>query len=200
LMPHQLYVLAVGYVRKGENEQAAVILSNLVNLKDDKSYQRAEVYLLAGISWYRLKHYQLAIDFFEKSEKDAKHESAVYRQTMVWMAMAQRDKGDRVRSQLTLLKLMDEFPHAEEVKWFNEGVQDDMPVAEKDVTPEAAPAEKTAENAAVKTDVHAAQTEEMKQESHDAVTNHIDDSHREPAATEHHEEKNDHSHSAGGHQ
>ncbi len=122
LMPHQLYALAVGYIRKDENEQAAVILSNLVSLKEDKSYQRPEVYLLTGVSWYRLKHFKQAQEFFEKAESSSKSTTSIYRQTMVWKALAQQQIGERTRSQLTLLKLMDEYPHAEEVKWFNGGL------------------------------------------------------------------------------
>ncbi len=119
LMPHQLYALAVGYVRKNENQQAAAILTRLVELKEDKSYKRPEVYLLAGVAWFRLENWKMAETFFDKAMSGSSDSMQVHRQAKVWRALLLKRTGQEHLAQKIMIDLIAKSPHSSEAKWIN---------------------------------------------------------------------------------
>lgn len=119
LMPHQLYALAVGYVRKNENQQAAAILTRLVDLKEDKSYKRPEVFLITGVAWYRLENWKMAETFFEKAISGSSDSMQVHRQAKVWRALLLRKTGQEQLAQKIMIDLIAKSPHSSEAKWIN---------------------------------------------------------------------------------
>lgn len=119
LMPHQIYALAVGYLRKEENEPAAVLLTNLIEMQEDKSFQRPEVYLLTAVAWYRLNNWKLANHYTELSLKTGKPNTQVYRQALIWKALSESKLNHHQEAQKILTTIVGNYPHAEETKWIN---------------------------------------------------------------------------------
>lgn len=121
LLPHQLYTLGLAYFRKEEYEKSAIIFSQLVELKEDKSYQRSEVQLLTGISWYYLEHYRLAQKYMDQAFDRAPKESSLQRKVMVWKSMVLKARHLEQESQAMLTQLIARSPHSEEAQWINLG-------------------------------------------------------------------------------
>lgn len=119
LLPHQQYALALGYFRKGEYEQAAVLFHHLLNLQDDTSYQRGEVQLLSAISWYHLKNYKLSKHFLRVVAKGANQQTSLYRTAVLWEAILAKAEGNRYDAQRKLTAALAQFPHSEEASWIN---------------------------------------------------------------------------------
>jgi tetratricopeptide (TPR) repeat protein len=121
LMPHQLYALAVGYIRKNENQQAAAILTRLVDLKEDRSYKRPEVYMLTGVAWFRLENWKLAEIFIQKAIDGSSDRMQVHRQAKVWRALLLQKIGREKEAQRVMVDLIAKSPHSSEAKWINSG-------------------------------------------------------------------------------
>lgn len=135
LLPHQQYALALGYFRKQEYEQAAVLFNHLLNLQDDKSYQKGEVQLLSAISWYHLKNFKLSNYYLRQVSKNANQTSALFRTTILWQAIVAKAEGKKGESQRQLTVALARFPHAVESGWINGKRQ---PAAQTDREPNQA--------------------------------------------------------------
>jgi tetratricopeptide (TPR) repeat protein len=128
LLPNQLYSLAVGYFRKQEYEQAAVILSSLVNLKEDSSYQKAENHLMCAIAWYKLKHFKLAQEYLTQAKYKSEATDSVYRKALVWEALTAKAEGKKQLAQDLVTSIISRYPHSEEAALVN--VRDRAPARE----------------------------------------------------------------------
>ncbi len=99
LLPHQQYALALGYFRKQEYEQAAVLFTYLTELKEDVSYQRPEVYLMNAISWFKLSHFKLSSEYVKKTIKKSDEDTSVHRKAILWQALLAKAQGNVPESQ-----------------------------------------------------------------------------------------------------
>lgn len=122
LLPNQLYTLAVGYFRKQEYEQAAVILSQLVDLKEDTSYQKAEVQMMCAIAWYKLKHFKLTHHYLSQVKTKSQPADTIYRTALVWEALTAKAEGNTQDAQTIVTSIISRYPHSEEAKWVNQRV------------------------------------------------------------------------------
>lgn len=120
ILPHQLQVLGIGYFRKQDYEKSAVIFHELTHLKDDTGFQKPSNYLISAISWYKLKHYELASDYLKLTQKTSVQGSEIFRQSLLWQAMVENARGNKNESQKVLTKLISLYPQSEEVTWVNQ--------------------------------------------------------------------------------
>jgi tetratricopeptide (TPR) repeat protein len=121
LTPPELYNLSLAYFRKQEFEKAAVLLDHLLTLSEEPRYQRAENYLLSGISWYHLKNFVLARKQIGQAMKYSQKDLEVHRQAMLWDALVEKTQGHEKLAQTKLLNFIGAYPHAEESGWINGG-------------------------------------------------------------------------------
>ena len=119
LLPNELYVLGLGYFRKGEYEQAAVIFSQLIHMKEESAYQKPQNYLMCGISWYKIKELRLAEENFSAAKKTTTIEDPIYRTADLWNAFLFETKGKKHEAQEVLTSMIARFPHSDEVQWVN---------------------------------------------------------------------------------
>lgn len=133
LLPHQQYALALGYFRKQEYEQSAVIFNHLLNLQDDTSYQRGEVQMLAAICWYHLKNFKLARHYLRSVTKGGNPRTALYRTAVLWDAILVKAEGKSQEAQRRLTAAVAQFPHSLEASWVNTKLR--TPAQEKEHSP-----------------------------------------------------------------
>lgn len=124
MLPYQLFPLAVSYFKSRQDEKAAVILTFLTGMEDDRSYRTPRNLLMTGIAWYRLDHYSAAQEYFEqvlKSDVPTSDERGrqIYDQALLWKALTFERLGKHKDSQLTLRRLLDHNPHSREAAWVN---------------------------------------------------------------------------------
>ena len=119
LIPNELYTLALGYFRKNEYEQAAVIMSHLVQMREEAGFQKSENFLMCGIAWFKLKHYSLAQKYLIAAKERSRPTDSVFRKARLWEAFVAQAEGKKVQAQRVLTSLIEQFPHAEEVEWVN---------------------------------------------------------------------------------
>jgi TolA-binding protein len=119
LLPHQLYSLAVGYFRKQEYEQAAVILSQLISSKEDSSYQKADTQLMCAIAWYKLKHFKMASQYISQVKLKSNADGAIHRSALVWEALIAKAEGHKQEADLLVTAIISRYPHSEEATWVN---------------------------------------------------------------------------------
>lgn len=119
ILPHQLQVLGMEYFRKHEYEKSAVIFHELTHLKEDNGFKNANIYLVSAISWYKLKHYEMASDYLKLTQKTAESGSVVLRQAILWEAVLEKARGKKGESQKALARLISLYPQSEEVAWIN---------------------------------------------------------------------------------
>ena len=119
---HQLLTLGRAFFKEREDEKAAVIFTTVTGL-DVSTFQTAEIQLLAGISWYRLDHLELANSYFDKVlEKASIPENLRYQaQARLWKALASARAGKKMKAQYWLRELVDNHPHSRETQWINSG-------------------------------------------------------------------------------
>jgi tetratricopeptide (TPR) repeat protein len=121
LLPAQLYTLAVSYFRAAEYEKAAVILTYLTEFQENEAYRNARNYLMAGISWYRLDHFELAENYLSRilENKEGSADGAVLAQASLWRALVAEKLGKHTQSQDWLISLIDKHPRSTEASWVN---------------------------------------------------------------------------------
>lgn len=124
MLPYQLFPLAVSYFKSRQDEKAAVILTFLTGMEDDRSYRTPRNLLMTGIAWYRLDHFSSAQEYFEqvlKSEVPASDVRGrqIYDQALIWKALTFERLGKHKDSQITLRELLDHNPHSKEAAWVN---------------------------------------------------------------------------------
>jgi hypothetical protein len=150
----ELYTIALGYFRKQEFEKTVVILHALVSQKDDLNYQRADVYLLDAIAWYKLHHLQFAVHDLQQVVEQSTEASEMRRKAILWQAIVAQTNQDGKESQRLLNLLVSRYPHSDEAAWINHApvvaekmVKGPAPAAEKEVKVEANPVEPKKETA-----------------------------------------------------
>ncbi|MGZ3689115.1 MAG: hypothetical protein ACXWP5_12540 [Bdellovibrionota bacterium] len=121
LLPSQLYVLAVSFMKAREDEKAAVILTQLTGMEDADTYKTSKNYMLTGISWYRLENFKLASEYFDLSLKlPETAESVAYQaQSRLWKALIAKKMKREGDVQHWLRELIDHHPHSMEAAWVN---------------------------------------------------------------------------------
>ena len=119
LLPYQLYSIGLAYFRKQEFEQAAVIFDQLIHLKDDASYRRADVYLISGICWFKLKHFQLANDALLHAKEMSSEKPEIMKKALLWDALIAEALGEKLKTQAILTSLIARFPHSDEAMSIN---------------------------------------------------------------------------------
>ncbi len=119
LSGNELYALALGYFRKNEYEQAAVIFTQLIHQKDDTTFARPENFLMCGISWYKLKEFRLASEDFSRAKKLTSPDDWIFRTASLWGAFLYEGEGKTQEAQNALVSMVEKFPHSEEVDWVN---------------------------------------------------------------------------------
>ncbi len=124
LLPNQLLTLAVSYFKAGESEKSAVIMTFLTGQEENDTYKTPKNYLLTGISWYRVDHFNLAQSYFDKilQEKPAKELLGYQAQARLWSALVSKRLGQASKSQEWLTKLLDHHPHSMEAAWVNRSI------------------------------------------------------------------------------
>lgn len=116
---HQLLTLGMEYFRKKDFEKSAVILHELMNLKDDTSLQTPDHFLAAAISWYKMNHFEMASDYLKRTEKSSKPGSVTLKQAMLWEAIVEHSRGNPAQSQRAITRLISLYPQSEEASWIN---------------------------------------------------------------------------------
>jgi tetratricopeptide (TPR) repeat protein len=122
LAPDQLYVLGVGYLKAGENEKAASILTFLANLEDQETFKNPKNWLMTGVAWYRLDNFEAAEPYFDKVIQGAGHEEAFqtyHAQALLWKALINERLGKKTKAQFWLRELIDHHPYSREAAWVN---------------------------------------------------------------------------------
>ena len=119
LLPNQLYTLGIEYFRKQEYEQAAVIFSQLIDLREDTSYQRPQTQLMCAIAWYHLKQFKLADRYLEQTKEKSEPSDAIYRTALVWEALAAKNSGQTEKAQQRVIQIISRYPHSKEASWLN---------------------------------------------------------------------------------
>jgi tetratricopeptide (TPR) repeat protein len=121
LLAPQLYTLAVTYLKAGEYEKAALILTHLTGLENSSSYQNSKDYLMTGIAWYRLDNVKLADSYFDLALKQKAEGEALRFQAhaRLWKALVSKRTGNNTKAQFWLRELVDHHPRSKEANWVN---------------------------------------------------------------------------------
>ena len=121
LLPGQLYTLGVSYFNHREDEKAAVIFTYLTELDDQPQYRTASMYVLTGVSWYRLQNLKLADRFFDQAIQKPDTDTNIKHQARarLWRAVVAHRLGQSKNTQKWLRNLVVNHPHAIESKWVN---------------------------------------------------------------------------------
>lgn len=132
LLPDQLYTLGVSHYMAAEFERAAVIFTHLTGLDKNDSFKTARNYLLTGITWYRLDHFNLADDYFDKVLSYEEDEEVIQYQAQarLWRALSADRKNHHTQSQHWLKELVDHHPYSAESSWVNTNKAERKPAAE----------------------------------------------------------------------
>ncbi len=119
ILPHQLQVLGMEYFRSQEYEKSAVIFTQLTKFDEDTSFQKPDNYLIAAISWYKLKHFENATEYLKLTQKHSKPGSVLFRQSLLWQSIVEKSRGNKGESQKALARLISNYPQSEEVDLIN---------------------------------------------------------------------------------
>lgn len=122
LSPEQLYILALAYLKGHEDEKAAYVLTQLVEMQDTDTFKTAQNYLLTGVTWYRLKNYKLADQYLGLALKlpEGKSSIAYQARARLWKAVVAKQMGQESKAQFWMTELVDHNPHSMEAEWVNE--------------------------------------------------------------------------------
>jgi hypothetical protein len=119
MQTHQLVVLGMEYFRKHDYEKSAVIFHDLMTRKEETAYQRPDHFMVTAISWYKLKHFELASTYLDRVEKTAEKGGSLYRQAILWKSLVKKSVGDGNGSQKLLTRLISYHPQSEEASLIN---------------------------------------------------------------------------------
>ncbi len=121
LLPGQLYVLAMAYLKSHEDEKAAVILTALTSLEENELYKTPENNLIAGLLWYRLENFTMADGFFDEVLKfpESQRVNELHAQSRLWKALIAKKMNHDGKAQEWLKELIDHHPGAMETSWVN---------------------------------------------------------------------------------
>lgn len=119
MQTHQLAVLGMEYFRKHDYEKSAVIFHDLMTRKEETHYQRPDHFMVTAISWYKLKHFEMASSYLDRVEKTADRRGELYRQAILWKSMIRKSVGDQKGAQQLLTRLISNHPQSEEASWIN---------------------------------------------------------------------------------
>jgi hypothetical protein len=121
LLPFQLYTLGISYLKAGEDEKAAVILTTLTSHADYHSYQTAENLLLTGVAWFRIENFTLAESYFDEVLKVPEGLDTIQYQAQarLWKAVLAKRSSKEMKAPYWLRELIDHHPHSDEASWIN---------------------------------------------------------------------------------
>ncbi len=119
MQSYQLMVLGMEYFRKHDFEKSAMIFHDLMSRQEEQKYRRADHYLVTAISWYKLKHFEMASQYLELAEKNSTRGDQWYRQALLWKSMVRKSLGDNHGSQNLLTRLISYHPDSEEAALVN---------------------------------------------------------------------------------
>jgi len=127
LLPQQLQALGLAQLRGKEYEKAAKIFTQLSELPREEGYRSPGHLLVTGVTWYRLKNWDIAESYFDSvlaQEKTSKSESELklFAQARLWKALVAQQRGERARAQARLVELVDHHPRSPEAGWINRRV------------------------------------------------------------------------------
>jgi len=120
LLPDQLHALGVSYLKAREFEKAAVIFTMLGQLPKDESFKTPAHKVLTGLTWYRLKNWDMADLYFDQvlqMEGDAVLQYQA--QSRLWKALIAHNRGVPAKEQFWLQELVDYHPQSPEAFWIN---------------------------------------------------------------------------------
>ncbi len=121
MQPHQLYTLALSYLKAREDEKAAYLLTHLTGAEDLDTFKTAQNYLLTGVAWYRLKNFKSAEKYFDQVLKmrESKDSVAYQARARLFRALLSRHDNKETKVQYYLTELVDHHPHSMEAEWVN---------------------------------------------------------------------------------
>ena len=120
LLPKQLHALGVGYLKAREYEKSAVIFTLLGDIPKDTIYKAPSHQVLTGMTWYRLKNWDMADFYFDRALKSEGDENLQYQaQARLWKALVAKSRGKTQQSQFWMQELVDQHPHSPEANWIN---------------------------------------------------------------------------------
>lgn len=123
LLPQNLYLLGLTYLRDGKSEAAAAIFHFLMNGSDGKTYQTPTNFILSAISWFQVDHLELAESYFSavlKLSPDSNEEILrLHAVARVWMAAIEKKRGHSAKANRWLHEVLDFHPKSLEARWVN---------------------------------------------------------------------------------
>lgn len=120
LLPDQLHALGVSYLKAREYEKAAVLFTMLGQLPKDETYKSPAHRVLTGLTWYRLKNWDMAEFYFDQVIQLESEEALQYQaQARLWKALIAHHKGVPAQEQFWLQELVDHHPQSPEAFWVN---------------------------------------------------------------------------------
>ena len=96
-----------------------MILTRLIDLKEEAKFQSPENYLMSAIAWFKLKQFKLSDRYLQEAISKTQADDHIHRTALLWKAMAARAQGHETKAQEILMSMVARFPHSEEVQWVN---------------------------------------------------------------------------------
>jgi len=90
-----------------------------MSLKEENKYKVPENHLLIAICWFHLNNFHLAASELKESERNSHPADSVHRASIIWKSLVEKNLGNRVLSQGTLLKYIESYPHSSEADLIN---------------------------------------------------------------------------------
>jgi TolA-binding protein len=124
LLPQQLHALGVSQFRAHEYDKAAKIFTLLSELAKGDTYKTSGHRLLTGITWYRLKNWDMADTYFDQilsqaGEQPSDTELKHLAQARLWKALLAHQRGRKSESQKWMSELVEHHPRSPEAGWIN---------------------------------------------------------------------------------
>jgi tetratricopeptide (TPR) repeat protein len=122
LLPHQLFVLGIQYLEEGSFERSSKVFEYLATRSHEKQIPLARLWMLAGISWFKVKNYQKSNQYFDQILKDkmgVKSPDGYYAQAKLWKALVAERLNKKDQAQAMMLDLLEKHPYSKEVEWVN---------------------------------------------------------------------------------
>ena len=124
LLPQQLHALGVSQFRAHEYDKAAKIFTLLSELAKDDTYKTSAHRLLTGVTWYRLKNWDMADTYFDQvltqsGERPSDTELKHLAQARLWKALLAHQRGRKSEAQTWMNELVEHHPRSPEAGWIN---------------------------------------------------------------------------------
>ena len=124
LLPRQLHALGVSQFRAQEYDKSAKIFTLLSELSKDDTYKTPSHWLLTGVTWYRLRNWDMADVYFDQvlsrsAEHPSEGELKYLAQARLWKALSAQQRGQKARAQSWMKELVEHHPRSPEARWIN---------------------------------------------------------------------------------